>query len=122
MSNVFALRGQYYRIRFTCQAKSLGSFGACCGKQREDPWIFWKLCYVWQLLRAPGKRARRTGECMRNQIGPYQRPAPPKRPLGLGASKTTQKPPVPMHEIEADAKIVLQGMIEKVRKPGRPSV
>jgi hypothetical protein len=27
-----------------------------------------------------------------------------------------------MHEIEAQARVVLQGMIEKVRKPGRPSV
>jgi hypothetical protein len=59
---------------------------------------------------------------MRNHIGPYQRPAPPKRPLGLGASKAVQKPAVPMHEIEARTKVVLQGMIEKVRKPGRPSV
>jgi len=58
---------------------------------------------------------------MRNHVGPYQRPAPPKRPLGLGASKAVQKPVVPMHEIEAQAQVVLQGVIE-VRKPGRPSV
>jgi hypothetical protein len=59
---------------------------------------------------------------MRNHVGPYQRPAPPKKPLGLGASKAIQKPAVPMHEIEAQAQVVLQGMIEKVRKPGRPLV
>ena len=59
---------------------------------------------------------------MRNHVGPYQRPAPPKRPVGLGASKAVQKPVVPMHEIEARAQVVLQGMIEKVRKSGRPSV
>jgi hypothetical protein len=59
---------------------------------------------------------------MRNHVGPYQRPAPPKRPVGLGASKAVQKPVVPMHEIEAQAQVVLQGMIEKVRKAGRPSV
>jgi hypothetical protein len=59
---------------------------------------------------------------MSQHIGPYQRPAPPKRPLGFGASKTIQKPAIPMHEIEARAEVLLQGMIEKVRKPGRPSV
>lgn len=59
---------------------------------------------------------------MQKHIGPYQRPAPPKRPLGLSASKAIQQSAVPMHEIEAHAKVLLQGMIEKVRKPGRPSV
>lgn len=66
---------------------------------------------------------------MRNRIGPYQRPAPPKRPLGLGASKVVQTPVVPMHEIEVRAKDLLQGMIEDgrilgivARKAGRPSV
>lgn len=59
---------------------------------------------------------------MPKNIGPYQRPAPPKKPLGFGASKSIQKPAVPMHEIEARAQVLLQGMIEKVRKPGRPSV
>ncbi len=59
---------------------------------------------------------------MRTHIGPYQRPAPPKKPLRLGAPRAVQQPAVPMHEIEAQAQVVLQGMIEKVRKPGRPSV
>lgn len=66
---------------------------------------------------------------MRNRIGPYHRPAPPKRPLGLNAPKTVQQPAVPIHEIEAQAQVVLQGMIEEgrvlgivARKPGRPSV
>lgn len=66
---------------------------------------------------------------MRNHIGPYQRPAPPKRPLGLNSSKAVQQPAVPMHEIEAQAEVVLQSIIEDgrvlgivARKPGRPSV
>lgn len=66
---------------------------------------------------------------MRNHIGPYQRPAPPKRPIGFGISKAVQKPAIPMHEIEARAQVVLQGMIEEgrvlgivARKAGRPSV
>jgi hypothetical protein len=66
---------------------------------------------------------------MRSHIGPYQRPAPPKKPLGLGAPKAIQQPVVPMHEIEAQAQVVLQGMIEDgrvlgivARKAGRPSV
>lgn len=67
----------------------------------------------------------------RKHIGPYQRPAPPKRPLGLGASKAIQKPAVPMHEIEARAQRLLEdikangnvlGLTAKARKPGRPSV
>jgi hypothetical protein len=59
---------------------------------------------------------------MQKHIGPYQRPAPPKTPLGLSAPKTAQKSAVPMHEIEAQAQVLLQGMIQKARKPGRPAV
>jgi hypothetical protein len=67
----------------------------------------------------------------RKHIGPYQRPAPPKRPLGLGASKAIQKPAVPMHEIQEQQQRLLDdikasgnvlGLTAKVRKPGRPSV
>ena len=59
---------------------------------------------------------------MRKHIGPYQRPAPPKKPLGLGAPRAVQQPAVAMHEIEAQAQVLLRDMIQKVRKPGRPSV
>ena len=59
---------------------------------------------------------------MQKHIGPYQRPAPPKTPLGLSTPKTIQKSAVPMHEIEAQAQVLLQGMIQKARKPGRPPV
>jgi hypothetical protein len=64
-------------------------------------------------------------------IGPYQRPAPAKRPLGLNSRKTIQKPAVPMHEIQAQEQRLLEdikasgnvlGLTAKVRKPGRPSV
>ncbi|MGC2769070.1 MAG: hypothetical protein WB607_26455 [Candidatus Acidiferrum sp.] len=64
-------------------------------------------------------------------IGPYQRPAPPKRPLGLNSRKTIQKPAAPMHEIQAQEQRLLEdikangnvlGLTAKVRKPGRPSV
>jgi hypothetical protein len=67
----------------------------------------------------------------RKYIGPYQRPAPPKRPLGLDRPKTIQKPLVPMHEIQAEEQRLLEdikangnvlGVTAKVRKPGRPSV
>jgi hypothetical protein len=54
-------------------------------------------------------------------IGVYQRPAPPKRPVGLGLSKTIQKPSVPMHEIEAQATAVMENIAAR-RKQGRPSV
>ena len=54
-------------------------------------------------------------------IGVYQRPAPPKRPLGLGFPKTIQKPPIPMHEIEAQARAVMENVSAR-RKPGRPSI
>jgi hypothetical protein len=59
---------------------------------------------------------------MQKHIGPYQRPAPSKTGLGLSAPKTAQKSAVPMHEIEAQAQVLLQGMIQKARKPGRPAV
>ncbi len=59
---------------------------------------------------------------MREHIGPYQRPAPPKKPLGLGAPKAVQQPALPVHEIEAQAQVLLGGMIQRARKPGRPSV
>lgn len=59
---------------------------------------------------------------MRRHIGPYQRPAPTKKPLRLGTPKAVQQPAVPMHEIEARAQVLLEGMIRKARKPGRPSV
>jgi hypothetical protein len=67
----------------------------------------------------------------RQRIGPYQRPAPPKRPLGLGASKAIQKPAISVHEIRAQEQHLLDdikangnvlGLTAKVRKPGRPSV
>lgn len=67
----------------------------------------------------------------RNHIGPYQRPAPPKKPLGLNGPRAIQKPPVPMHEIQAQEQRLLEdikangnvlGLEAKVRKPGRPSV
>ena len=54
-------------------------------------------------------------------IGVYQRPAPPKRPPGLSLARTIQKPPIPMHEIEAQARAVMENVASR-RKPGRPSI
>ena len=55
-------------------------------------------------------------------VGVYQRPAPPKRPLGLNSPKTAQKPLVPLHEIEAQARTVIESIVTARRKPGRPSI
>ena len=66
-----------------------------------------------------------------NHIGPYQRPAPPKKPIGLNAPHTVQKPVVPIYEIQAQEQRLLEdikangnvlGITAKTRKPGRPSV
>jgi hypothetical protein len=54
-------------------------------------------------------------------IGVYQRPAPPKRPLRLSLPRTIQKPPIPMHEIEAQARAMMENIAPR-RKPGRPSI
>jgi hypothetical protein len=59
----------------------------------------------------------------RRHIGPYQRPKPPKRPQGINSSKIIQKPPIPLHEIEAQARGLMERILESTaRKPGRPSV
>jgi hypothetical protein len=55
-------------------------------------------------------------------VGVYQRPSPPKRPLGLNSPKIIQKPPVAMHEIEAQARAVMKDIAASTRKPGRPSL
>src|ERR1700730_10897541 len=54
-------------------------------------------------------------------IGVYQRPAPPKRPPGLRFPKAIQKPLIPLHEIEAQARVVMENIAGR-RKPGRPSI
>jgi hypothetical protein len=59
---------------------------------------------------------------MQKRIGPYQRPAPPRKPLGFGTSKSVQKPAVPMHEIEAQARAVIETALGAARKPGRPPI
>jgi hypothetical protein len=88
----------------------------------------WKSLSDWESARG---ELEYMSEERRKHIGPYQRPAPPKRPLGLGASKAIQKPAVPMHEIQAQEQRLLEdikangnvlGLTAKVRKPGRPSV
>jgi len=56
------------------------------------------------------------------RIGPYQRPAPPKIPIGLRSAKVAQKPQAPLHETEERAQALLRGMIQKVVKPGRPPI
>jgi hypothetical protein len=55
-------------------------------------------------------------------IGVYQRPAPPKRPLGLNVAKTIQKPAIPLHEIEAQANAVMDDVLATARKRGRPAI
>jgi hypothetical protein len=61
---------------------------------------------------------------MRRHVGVYQRPAPPKRPLGLNAAKNIQKPAIPLHEIEARASDLMEDMEAdaEIRGPGRPAI
>lgn len=64
----------------------------------------------------------------RKRIGVYQRPAPPKRPLGLHRPGAVQQPQIPLHAIEAQANALAESIVLHnfygggKRKPGRPSV
>lgn len=57
------------------------------------------------------------------RIGPYQRPAPPKRPLGLRAPKTIQQLPVSVHEVKAKASELEEALVkERENRRGRPTI
>jgi hypothetical protein len=65
---------------------------------------------------------RTTESDMNKHIGPYQRPAPPKKPNLSAKLKAVQAPPRPLHEIEAMSRELMDGAFAGRRKPGRPSV
>lgn len=59
---------------------------------------------------------------MHKHVGPYQRPAPPKRPMVSAKPKPVQGPAVPLHEIEAMGRALIEDALLGPRKPGRPSI
>jgi hypothetical protein len=59
---------------------------------------------------------------MHKHVGPYQRPAPPKKPGVSAKPKAIQVPSVPLHEIEAMGRAVIENAMFGSRKPGRPSI
>src|SRR5580692_8482408 len=59
---------------------------------------------------------------MHKHVGPYQRPAPPKKPGVSAKPKAIQVPSVLLHEIEAMGRAVIENAMFGSRKPGRPSI
>jgi hypothetical protein len=59
---------------------------------------------------------------MHKHIGPYQRPAPPKKPILIPKLKTAPgPPPVSLHDSEGMENAVKDALFGR-RKPGRPSI